>query len=246
MAKDNPTWGYLRIAGAMAELGQKISHQTIKNILANHGIDPAPDRTGKTSWSDFIKAHTDCLLATDFFTTEVWTAFGLVTYYCLFFIHVGSRKVYLGGITPNPNDHWMRQVARNLTMTGCNLLENCRYLIRDRDAKFSSGFDMIFRSAGIEPMPLPPRSPNLNAFAERFVRSIKDECLDRMIFFGEASLRHAVTEYVEHYHHERTHQSKNNRLLFPHHTSDPPSCRGRIHCRERLGGLLKFYCREAA
>ncbi len=199
-------------------------------------------------------AHTDCLPATDFFTTEVWTACGLVNHYCLFFIHLGSRKIHIAGITRNPNDAWMRQAARNLTGGGCDLVAKCQYLIRDRDAKFSAGFDMILRSAGIEPLALPPRSPNLNAFAERFVRSIKDECLDRMIFFGEASLQHAVSEYVEHYHHERTHQGKDNLLLFPQHLSDPLPRDGSIAvspveplaCTERLGGLLKFYRREAA
>ena len=254
LACENPTWGYLRIAGAINALGNQVSHQTVKNILEDHGIDPAPSRKSKTSWTDFIRSHTDCLLATDFFTIEVWTAFGLVTYYCLFFIHVGSRKVYLGGITRNPTDDWMRQTARNLTSGGCDLLARCKYLIRDRDTKFSSGFDMIFRSVGIEPLALPPRSPNLNAFAERFVLSIKTECLDRVIFFGEASLQHAVTEYVAHYHHERTHQSKDNRLLFPQHDSDPLTRDGPpavsnvepILCRKRLGGLLKFYYKEAA
>jgi transposase InsO family protein len=181
------------------------------------------------------------------FTTAVWTALGLVTYYCLFFIHVGSRKVHVAAITRNPTDEWMRQAARNLTSGSCELLSKCRYLIRDRDTKFTAGFDMIMRGAGIEPLALPPRSPNLNAFAERFVRSIKEECLDRMIFFGEASFRHAVTEYVEqHYLHERPHQGKDNKLLFPQHPSDPTPRDGPILCRERLGGMLKFYYREAA
>jgi transposase InsO family protein len=186
------------------------------------------------------------LLATDFFTTEVWTAFGLVTYYALFFIHVGSRKVYLGGITTNPTDSWMRQAARNLTSGSCGLLARCRYLLRDRDTKFTSGFDMILRATGIEPVLLPPRSPNLNAFAERFVRSIKEECLDRMIFFGEASFRHVVTEYIAHHQHERPHQGKENRMLFPQHPSDPHPRDGPIVCRKRLGGLLRFYHRKEA
>ncbi len=110
-ARENPAWGYRRIAGAMAQLGVKLSHQAVKNILQDHGIGPSPKRRGKTDWADFIKSHTDCLLATDFFTTEVWTAFGLVTYYCLFFIHIATRKVYLGGITANPTDGWMRQAV---------------------------------------------------------------------------------------------------------------------------------------
>jgi putative transposase len=246
LAKENPTWGYLRIAGAMAELDHEVSHQTVRNILAHHGIDPAPRRKNTTSWSDFIKSHADCLLATDFFTTEVWTALGLVTHYVLFFIHIQSRKVYLAGITPNPTDAWMRQAARNLTMAGCEIVGKCRYLIHDRDTKFSEGFRMIVRTAGIEPLKLPPRSPNLDAYAERFVRSIKEECLDRMIFFGEASLEHAVTQYLEHYHAERTHQGKGNRILFP---SDPSASKprdGPIQCREGLGGLLKYYHRNAA
>jgi transposase InsO family protein len=140
----------------------------------------------------------------------------------------------------------MRQAARNLTMNRCDLLDKCRYLIRDRDTKFTAGFDMIMRSAGIEPLALPPRSPNLNAFAERFVKSIKEECLDRMIFFGEASLRRAITEYVAHYHHERTHQGKDNLLLFPQHPSDPLPRDGPIRRHERLGGMLNYYYKEAA
>ena len=194
----------------------------------------------------FAASLADCPLATDFFTTEVWTALGLVTHYILFFIHVGSRRVYLAGITTNPTDDWMRQAARNLTSNGCSVLSKCRYLIRDRDTKFSSGFDMIFKSVGIEALRLPPRSPNLNAFAERFVRSIKSECLDRMIFFGEASLRHAATEYIEHYHFERSHQGLGNVIPFPAPRSDDAPRDGPIVCRERLGGLLRSYHRKEA
>jgi hypothetical protein len=246
MAMENPTWGYRRIAGAVIAVGSRISHQTVKNVLEDHGLDPAPQRKNKTGWSDFIKSHIDCLLATDFLTTEVWTAFGLVTYYTLFFIHVGSRKVYLGGITTNPNENWMRQAARNLTMTGCATLTRCRFLIRDRDAKFTSGFGMIFRSIGIETVMLPPRSPNLNAFAERFVKSMKTECLDRMIFFGEESLRHTVTQYIEHYHFERPHQGIGNVIPFPLVAADDQPRDGPIICKERLGGLLRSYHRKKA
>jgi hypothetical protein len=159
MARENPSWGYRRITGALAALDHVLSHQTVKNILEEHGIDPAPLRKSKTSWPDFIRCHTDCLLATDFFTTEVWTVFALVTYYCLFFMHVGSRKVYVADITRNPTDDWMRQAARNLTSNGCDLISRCRYLIRDRDSKFTAGFDMIMRAAGIEPIALPPWPP---------------------------------------------------------------------------------------
>ncbi len=131
-------------------------------------------------------------------------------------------------------------------MDGCDIVGKCRYLLRDRDTKFTAGFDLIFRSVGIEPLPLPPRSPNLNAFAERFVRSIKHECLDRMVFFGEASLRHAVAEYIEHYHLERPHQGKGNEILFPTAPLGDIPRDGPIICQQRLGGLLKYYCRKAA
>jgi putative transposase len=246
MGKENPTWGYRRITGALVALDHSISHQTVKNILEENGIDPAPSRKGKTSWSDFIRSHTECLLAADFFTAEVWTVMGLVTHYCLFFIHLGSRKVFVAGITRNPTDAWMRQAARNVTSGGCDLLSKCRYLLRDRDTKFTAGFDMIMRAAGIEPLVLPPRSPNLNAFAERFVRSIKCECADRMIFFGEASFRHAVAEYLAHYHEERPHRGRGNLLLFPRQPADPLPRDGPIVRRQRLGGLLSFYHRKAA
>jgi hypothetical protein len=245
LARENPAWGYRRITGALAIVQMPVSHQTVKNILEDHGIDPAPKRKTKAGWSDFIKAHTDCLLAADFLTTEVWTAFGLVTYYVLFFIHVGSRKIYLGGITTNPNESWMRQLARNVTMTGCGIFNRCRFLVRDRDAKFTAGFDMVFRSVGIEAVKLPPRSPNLNAFVERFVKSIKTECLERMIFFGEPSLRHAVTQYIEHYHSERPHQGIGNVIPFPDDADDCPRD-GPILCKERLGGLLRSYHRKEA
>lgn len=171
---------------------------------------------------------------------------GLVTFHILFFIDVGTRKVYLGGITTSPQENWRKQIARNLTMTDCDFFTNCRYLIRDRDAKFTSGFDMIFRSVGIEPVKLPARSPNLNAFAERFVRSIKSECLDRMIFFGEASLRYAICECIEYYHHERPHQGIGNVIPFPVKENSVGSRDGLVACRERLGGLLRFYHQKEA
>ncbi|GIW76468.1 MAG: hypothetical protein KatS3mg104_1531 [Phycisphaerae bacterium] len=246
MATESPTWGYRRITGELAKLDIQISHQTVKNTLESHGLDPAPQRKSKTSWADFIKSHTDTMLATDFLTTEVWTAFGLVTFYILFFIHHGTRKVYLGGITTNPNDGWMRQAARNLTTNGCGIFDRCRYLIRDRDTKFTSGFDMIFQSVGIEAVKLPARSPNLNSFAERFVLSIKTECFDRMIFFGEASLRHAVEQYLLHYHEDRPHQGIGNEVPFPEQPASNRARDGPIGCDERLGGLLRSYHHKKA
>src|SRR5438874_1130336 len=245
MAQENRSWGYDRIVGALANLGYTISDQTVGNILKRHGIPPAPERKTTTTWKEFIRTHMDVLVATDFFTAEVWTLGGLVTYYVLFFIHLSSRKVHIAGMTPHPNEAWMKQVARNITMEEWGILSAGQYLIHDRDGKYCPAFQHIVDAAGVERVVLPPRSPNLNAYAERWVRSVKEECLSQLILFGEASLRHALQEYVEHYHHERNHQGKGNVLLFPavsHNTTraDP------IRCRERLGGLLKYYAREAA
>jgi transposase InsO family protein len=186
-----------------------------------------------------------CSWDPDFFTAEVWTLGGLVTYYVLFFVHLGSRKVHIAGVTPHPNQVWMMQIARNVTMEQWGFLSAGQYLIHDRDGKYGPAFRQLIDAAGVERVPLPPRSPNLNAYAERWVRSVKEECLARMILFGEASLRHALTQYAEHFHAERNHQGKSNMLLFPA-VRRGPAPEGPIQCRERLGGLLKYYERKAA
>jgi len=168
-----------------------------------------------------------------------------VTYYVLFFIHLGSRKVEIAGMTPHPNEAWMVQVARNVTMEEWGCLSPGQYLIHDRDGKYCPAFQQIIDAAGITRVPLPPQSPNLNAYAERWVRSVKEECLSRLILFGETSLRHALMQYVAHFHRERNHQGKGNVLLFP--AVSPDTARqGPMQCRERLGGLLKYYTCEAA
>ena len=156
----------------------------------------------------------DVLVATDFFTAEVWTLGGLVTYYVLFFIHLSSRKVHVAGVTPHPNETWMVQVARNVTMEEWGCLSPGQYLIHDQDGKYCPAFQQIIDAAGVKRIPLPPRSPNLNAYAERWVRSVKEECLSRLILFGEARCI-SPAEYATHYHHERNHQGKGNVLLFP-------------------------------
>jgi putative transposase len=245
MAKENRSWGYDRIVGALANLGFTVSDQTVGNVLKRHGIAPAPERKTTTTWKEFIRTHMEVLVATDFFTTEVWTTAGLVTYYVLFFIHLASRKVHVAGATPHPDEPWMMQVARNITMEEWGFLEPGQYLIHDRDGKYCPAFQRLMDEAGITCVPLPPRSPNLNAYAERWVRSIKEECLARLILFGEAALHHALREYLVHYHRERNHQGKSNVLLFPA-VSQATDRAGPMRCRERLGELLKFYDREAA
>src|SRR5215470_621966 len=245
MAQENRSWGYDRIVGALANLGLTVSDQTVGNVLKRHGIAPAPERKTTTTWKEFIRTHLDVLVATDFVTTAVWTLGGLITYYILFFIHLGSRQVSVAGVTPHPDAAWMMQVARNVTMEEWGFLSPGQYLIHDRDGKYCPAFQHIIDAAGVTRVPLPPRSPNLNAYAERWVRSVKDEALSRMILFGERFLRHVLNEYVEHYHQERNHQGKGNGLLLPS-SSPAGGDDGPMQCRERLGGLLKYYEREAA
>ena len=245
MAQENRSWGYDRIVGALANLGHTISDQTVGNILKRHGIAPAPERKTTTTWKEFIRMHMDVLVATDFFTVEVWTLGGLVTYYVLFFLRLGTREVQVAGVTPHPNAVWMVQVARHVTMEEWGFLSPGQSLIHDRDGKYCPAFQQIIDAAGVTRVPLPPRSPNLKAYAERWVRSVKEECLARLILCGEASLRHALTQYVEHFHHERHHHGKGNVLLFPVISQDPERA-GPMQCRERLGGLLKYYACDAA
>jgi hypothetical protein len=246
MAKENIDWGYDRIVSALANLGYSLSDETVGNILRRNGIPPAPECKRSTTWTELIRAHMAVLAGTDFFTVEVLTLRGLVTYYVLFFIHLESRKVELAGFTPHPNERWMKQIARNVTMDEWGFLGNCRYLIHDRDAKLTDSFRAIVSSSHVDPVKLPAQSPNLNAFSERWVKSVKEECLTKLILFGEASLRRALREYVTHFHQERNHQGKDNVLLFPTATKAVNHVDGSVGCKERLGGLLKYYHREAA
>src|SRR5882724_1711456 len=244
MASENRDWGYDRIVGALANLGYVISDQTVGNILHRRALPPAPERKRTTTWPAFIRTHLALLAGTDFFTAEVLTLRGLVTYYVLFFIHLESRRVDIAGITVHPDERWMQQIARNVTMEGCGALRDCRYLLHDRDTKYTQSFRTIIASGQVEPLVLPARSPNLNAYAERWVRSVKEECLSKVVLFGERSLRRALGEYVEHYHAERNHQGKGNVLLFPRSANTRRD--GYVQCRERLGGLLRYYHQEAA
>ena len=183
-------------------------------------------------------------MAADFFTVEVWTAKGLQRFIVLFFIELSTRRVEIGGISAAANGLWMNQIARNLTDSVDGLLTGKRYLIHDRDPLFTDEFLRTLKDVGVESVKLPPRSPNLNAHAERFVRSIKESCLERLILFGESSLRTAVQNFVAHYHTERNHQGLGNRLILP----DPAhvGSTGIVQCRERLGGMLNYYYRAAA
>jgi len=244
MASDNETWGYTRIRDALGNVGHEISRDTVGNILKDHGIEPAPERGSKTKWADFLGRHWEVMAATDFFTVEVATLKGIVRYQVLFVIRLATREVHIAGISAQGDGPWMEQIARNLSDGLDGFLKDCKILIQDRDPLFTESFRSILSGAGIESVRLPRRSPNLNAYAERFVRSIKHECLDRMIFFSEASLRHAINEYIDHYHEERNHQGLDSRIIHPQFES--PNAAGDIIRKERLGGLLSYYCRKAA
>lgn len=244
MARENPGWGYTRIRGALANLEYKVSRTTISTILKENGIEPAPERGERTPWRTFLKAHWESLAAMDFFTVEVATLGRLVTYYVLIVVELSTRRVQVAGLTPNPDAAFMMQVGRSLTDVSGGFLAGKHYLIMDRDRKYSEGFRSLLEESGTNVLRLPPRSPNLNAFAERFVLSIKQECLERMIFFSEESLRRAVSTFVAHYHQERNHQGLNNRLIEPE--TDAGKRGARVCCRERLGGMLRYYYREAA
>jgi putative transposase len=244
MAQENPGWGYTRIQGALANLSHQVGRGTVSNVLRRNGIEPAPERSKRTTWSTFLKAHWKVLAASDFFTVEVWTSKGLLTHYVLFVMSVAERVVHVVGIMTQPEEAWMLQMARNLIDEEKGALALKRYLIIDRDTKYTQQFRRLVEEGGTEVIRLPPMSPNLNAYAERFVRSIKDECLEKMIFVGQASLRRAIGEYMAHYHEERNHQGLGNGLIGtePRRATNAAL----IRCRPRLGGMLNYYFHAAA
>ena len=244
MARENPTWGYTRLRGAMAIVGFELGRSTIARVLAQHGIEPAPRRGKAMSWQTFLAAHWGAIAAADFLTVEVLTRGGLVRHLVLFVIDLRTRRVKIAGVSCQPDGPWMAQIARNLTDCVDGFLTDFRHLIVDRDPLYTAHFAATLAATDVKLLRLPARSPNLNAFAERFVRSIKSECLAKVIPLGEAHLRTLVREYVEHYHEERTHQGIGNVIPFPR--GSPQTARGAVKRRERLGGILSFYHWDAA
>jgi len=240
MARENPTWGYRRIQGALRNLGHRVARSTIATILREQGISPVPERP--MSWRTFLAAHWETVAAADFFTTEVWTAHGLVTFYTAFVIELASRRVQLVGSTPHPDDAFVVQVARTLTRADDGVLVGHRFLICDRDTKWSEAFRQTLAAAGIRVVRTPYQAPDSNAYAERFVRSIREECLDRLVILGEGHLHRTLREFAAHYHHERNHQGLQDRLIVPEPTGPPD---GAVRCRPRLSGLLRYYYRAA-
>jgi len=240
MAEENPSWGCVRIQGALKHLDHRVARSTIAKVLKEHGIKPSPDRP--MSWATFVRSHAYLIAAADFFTTEVWTARGLVRHFTLFVIDIATRRVYIAGTTTNPTSAWMEQIARNLTDCENGFLTGRLFFIIDRDAIFSPRFKSMLSDTGIEILLTAYQAPNMNAYAERFVRSIKWECLDQMIFLGRESLVRAIAEYAVHYHDERSHQGIGNVMI----SGTKAEGEGDVETRERLGGLLKYYHRKTA
>ena len=242
-AKENPTWGYDRISGALSNVGYHICDSTIGNILKAHGIEPTPDRKRTGTWETFLKAHWDEMDSIDFTTVEVWTKDGLTTFYFRFVMELKTRRGNFAGCTTNPNEAWMKTFALELTNREDGFLKENKYLIMDRDATFSVSLCACLRREGVKSVRLPPRSPNLNAHLERFFGSLKSECLYKLILFGETATRRAVRSFLVHYHTARNHQGLDNELTMP--LDSPPDIDAEIETTERLGGLLRSYRRAA-
>jgi putative transposase len=236
MVRENETWGYTRVKGALKNLGYEIGRSTIKRIMREHGIDPAPIRGKRMPWSKFIKAHLGAIVGMDFFTVEVMTLFGLVRYHVLFAIDIGSQAVEIVGIGRDPGGRWMEQMARNLLDVEDGFLRGKRFLIMDRDPLYTAALRRMMKAAGLKVVRLPTRSPNLNAYAEHFVHSIKSECLERIVPLGEGHLRRAIAEYVVRYHQERNHQGLNNALIAGRAVNFAGD--SAVVRRERIRGLL--------
>jgi putative transposase len=248
LATDNG-WGYTRVLGELKKLRvRNVSRSTVAAILREAGLDPGPKR-GAGTWSEFATRHAATLWAADSVSVRTLTAAGVVELYLLFFIHVGTRKVVASSPTTSPDSAWVAQQARNASMQMAEWSLGVDYLLIDHDAKFTKSFDAVLEAEGAEVKRVGPAAPNMNAYAERWVQTLRAECLDHFLFCGEGHLRHVVKEFVEHYNLERPHQARGNVPLPDADAGEPttlPFPNGEVKCRTRLGGLLKHYYRAAA
>jgi len=240
LARENPRWGHRRIQGELGKIGHAVSASAVRAALRRHRVPPAPHRRQTTTWRDFIQRHKDQVLACDFFTVEtLW----LKTLHILFFVEVGTRRVHLAGCTAHPTAAWVTQQARQLAWTMQDADLSPRFLVHDRDAKFPPAFDGVFASEGLQIVRTPYRAPTANAYAERWVRSVRAECLDHLLIVNEAHLRHTLAAYVTHYNEARPHQGLRQQTPVPF---APRACAGPVRRRDVLGGLIHEYEREAA
>jgi hypothetical protein len=241
MARDNPGWGYLRIHGELTGLGYTLAPSTVWQILKDAGIDPAPRRAGQT-WCTFLEAQAKTILAADFFHVDTVS---LRRLYALFFIEHCTRRVHLAGITAHPTGAWVTQQARNLLMNLEDHADGLKFLIRDRDTKFTAAFDTVFTATGVRIIKTPVRAPRADAIAERWVGSARRECLDRMLITGERHLGPVFSGYTDHYNGHRPHRSLQQEL--PAGRLHPPAETSsmRVLRRDRLGGLIREYAQVA-
>ena len=239
LARENPRWGYQRIVGELKGLGLMVSATTVRTWLRTAGLGPAGTRGGMT-WREFVQAHRRSMLAVDFFTVEtIW----LQRLYVLFFIELGSRRVHVAGCTPNPSAPWVTQQARQLTWTLAERPASFRFLIRDRDRKFTASFDDVFRGSGLEIVRTPFRAPQANGVAERFVRTVRSECLDWLLILNDQHLERVLNVFVEHYNGHRPHRALSLAPPQPRRRAATVSAFGdaRILRRDRLGGVVHEY-----
>ena len=247
LARGNIGWGYTKIRDALRGLQIEIGRTTVANMLAEAGIEPAPERNRKRTWKQFLRSHWQTLYACDFFSVEVLGVFGTVRTMVSFVIEVKSRAVQIAGVRIAPNGAWMMQMARNLLDPVDGFLRNASHLIHDRDPVFTQAWTALLESGGVKCVPIPAQSPNCNPHAERFVKTVRTECLDHFVIFGERHLRHLIKQFALHYLTERYHQGIGSQLIRPRMSpSNDNGTSGPIGCRSRLGGLLNYYHREAA
>ena len=244
LARENPRWGYRRIQGELIKLGVRLAASTIAQIMKRNGLGPAPRRASAT-WREFLRAQASHIVATDFFTVDTVLLHRL---YVLFFLELGRRRVWITGVTPHPNADWVTQQARNVTGDVVDAGVEVKFLVRDRDSKYVAGFDEVFRSEGARISRTPFRTPNANAYAERFVRTVRSECLDRLLIVNARHLERVLRSYARHYNAGRPHQGLAQEIPAPPAsplmavTSEmAPLCPRSIRRLDRLGGLIHEY-----
>ena len=243
LAEENGSWGYKRLCGELKKLGHTACPSYVRGVLWRHGLPPAPNRKG-LSWKQFLQSHLEATWAADFFTEQVWTLSGLVTFYVLFFIHLGGRRVWIAGSTPQPQSAWMAQQGRNFSMVVEDWKLPCRYLIHDRDCSFAA-LDGVLKTDRLTILKTPPRAPLCNAYAERHVREIR-ETLDQLILLGESHLRGTLSSIQDHHNAQRPHQGLGNIVPLGFDYPGEPASPHEVRCHPMLGGLLNHYSVQQA
>jgi len=245
-ATENSQWGYRRIVGELKKLGHAVSASAARGVLMARDLPPAPKKSGRQlpmAWTKFVRANLDSLVATDFFTQPVHTLKGTVYAYVLVFVHLGTRRAFASAATLNPDTAWMQQQARNAAAWAEEEGLAVKWIIHDRDAKFSRKFRGFWLDAGIKPLQTPRRAPRANSYCESYIGTLKRECLDYFFCLSLRQVDHVMKEWLEHYHRHRPHQGKGNNVLA---VDFAPQTEGAVRCREKLGGIIREYYREAA